>query len=114
MSNPLLQFLEKSEPSQAFRAAQQQGLLQVKQRTSVQISAESFSQAMKISEKKQQFQDVAALLALEGPVSVSSGIPHSEDCPGLILLTHIPFIEPQNVQYQCGESTQSSVLTGRM
>lgn len=113
VSNPLLEVLEKSEPSQAFRAAQQQSLLQVKQSTSVQISAESFSQAMKISEKKQQFQDVAALLALEGPVSASSGIPHSGDCPALILLTHIPLIEPQNVQYQCGGRTTELSLDRR-
>lgn len=38
-------------------------------------------------------------------VSSFSGIPHSGDSPGLIILTHIPLIEQQNLQYQCRERT---------
>ena len=50
----------------------------------------------------------------EVTASAFSAIPRSGDCPGLILLTHIPRIEEQNSQYQCGERTTTEFSLHKM
>lgn len=51
---------------------------------------------------------------LEATASAFSGVPHSGGCPGLVLLTHTPCIEEQNLQYWCGESTTTELRLDRM